>query len=232
MIRLLCLQRIIYDVDRWRKCQRAAHFFAIYLLSERFNGMKKRIFMFSAAAAILLTTLATGCSDKDKESARRQEIYQEIHSADKMVFASMAITKTVKTDRTDWYKIGKRIAVYSYDSYLRAYIDLSSLQMEDLEFDENNKTVKITLPPVMIETAGRDMEMRKEYENIGILRSDIDSRERAEMKEKANESFRKEVSENQEFRRRLTEAAERKAGRYFESLLAADGYTASIDFKK
>ena len=104
--------------------------------------------------------------------------------------------------------------------------------MEDLEFDENNKTVKITLPPVMIETAGRDMEMRKEYENIGILRSDIDSRERAEMKEKANESFRKEVSENQEFRRRLTEAAERKAGRYFESLLAADGYTASIDFKK
>ena len=144
----------------------------------------------------------------------------------------MAITKTVKTDRTDWYKIGKRIAVYSYDSYLRAYIDLSSLQMEDLEFDENNKTVKTTLPPVMIETAGRDMEMRKEYENIGILRSDIDSRERAEMKEKANESFRKEVSENQEFRRRLTEAAERKAGRYFESLLAADGYTASIAFKK
>ena len=73
--------------------------------------------------------------------------------------------------------------------------------------------------------------MRREYENIGLLRSDLDSRERAEIKEKANASFRKEVEENPEFRRQLTETARRKARRYFETLFEANGYTAVIDFK-
>lgn len=38
-------------------------------------------------------------------------IYQEIKSGDKMVFASMAITKTARMESADWYTIGKRIAV-------------------------------------------------------------------------------------------------------------------------
>lgn len=169
------------------------------------------------------------CADTDR--ADHTELYQEIKSADKMVFASMAITKTAKMESSEWYKIGKRIAVYSYDSYMRAYVDLSELQMEDIVFDEKAKTVKVTLPPVKTEIAGRDMQMRKEYENIGLLRSDLDSKERAEMKEKANASFKKEVEENPMFRRQLTDAAKRKARLYFETLFEANGYTASIDFK-
>lgn len=65
------------------------------------------------------------------------DLYQEIKSVDKMVFASMAITKTAKMESSDWYTIGKRIAVYSYDSYMRAYIDLSALQVDDLVFDDD-----------------------------------------------------------------------------------------------
>lgn len=158
-------------------------------------------------------------------------IYQEIKSGDKMVFASMAITKTARMESSDWYTIGKRIAVYSYDSYMRAYVDLSAMQMDDIVFDEDGKTVRVTLPPVRTEIAGRDMEMRKEYENIGPLRSNLDSKERAEIKEKANASFKKEVEDNPEFRRQLIAAAERKARKYFETLFEANGYTASVDFK-
>lgn len=158
-------------------------------------------------------------------------IYQEIKSEDKMVFASMAITKTARMESADWYTIGKRIAVYSYDSYMRAYIDLSAMQMDDMVYDEDTKTVRVTLPPVRTEIAGRDMEMRKEYENIGPLRSNLDSKERAEIKEKANASFKKEVEDNPEFRRQLIDAAERKARKYFETLFEANGYTASVDFK-
>lgn len=171
----------------------------------------------------------SSCADTDR--ADHTELYQEIKSADKMVFASMAITKTAKMESSEWYKIGKRIAVYSYDSYMRAYVDLSELQMEDIVFDEKAKIVKVTLPPVKTEIAGRDMQMRKEYENIGLLRSDLDSKERAEMKEKANASFKKEVEENPMFRRQLTDAAKRKARLYFETLFEANGYTANIDFK-
>ncbi len=143
----------------------------------------------------------------------------------------MAITKTAKMESSDWYTIGRRIAVYSYDSYMRAFVDLSALQMEDLVFDEDAKTVKITLPPVVTEITGRDMEMRKEYENIGMMRSDLDSKERAEIKEKANASFKAEVEENPMFKQQLTEAAKRKARKYFETIFEANGYTASIDFK-
>lgn len=187
--------------------------------------MKKFAILLLAAAALA----ATACH-KEK-TPDYTGLYQEIKSADKMVFASMAITKTAKLENTEWYKAGKRIAVYSYDSHLRAFIDLSALQLEDLEFDEVNHTVKVTLPPVQTEVAGRDMEMRKEYENIGIFRSDLDSKERAAMKEQANASFRSEVEDNPEFRRLLTEAAQRKARKYFESVFKANGYTASVDFK-
>lgn len=174
--------------------------------------------------AICSSLLIASCSKPDNS-----ELYQEIKSVDKMFFASMAITKTAKMDRSHLF--GKRIAVYSYDSYMRAYVDLSALQMDDLVFDEDAKTVKVTLPPVMTEITGRDMEMRKEYDNIGWSRDSLDSKERAEIKEVANASFMAEVEENPMFKEQLTEAAKRKARKYFETIFEANGYTASIDFK-
>ncbi|MDE5584861.1 MAG: DUF4230 domain-containing protein [Muribaculaceae bacterium] len=147
-----------------------------------------------------------------------------------MEFASLAVTKTVKTERTDWYKVGKRIAVYSHDTYLKAFIDLSLLAPEDMQFDEENKTVRITLPPVRIEIAGRDMQMRKEYENVGMFRTEITAQERAQMKEKANAELKKELEGNPEYRQRLDQAARRKARSYFETLFLNAGYTPSIRF--
>lgn len=103
-----------------------------------------QIYMKSNVLAIcsLVAVLLSSCAKSDKT-----DLYQEIKSVDKMVFASMAITKTAKLESSAWYTVGKRIAVYSYDTYMRAYVDLSALQMDDLVFDEDNKTVKVTLPP-------------------------------------------------------------------------------------
>lgn len=184
--------------------------------------MKLKLLPLLAIAASMMVS----CAKTDHNT----EIYQEIKSVDKIVFASMSITKTAKMESSGWYTVGKRIAVYSYDTYMRAYIDLSALQMEDLVFDEDAKTVKVTLPPVVTEIAGRDMEMRKEYDNIGLLRSELDSKERAEIKEKANASFKTDVEENPMFRQLLIEAAQRKARKYFEAIFEANGYTANIDF--
>ena len=169
-----------------------------------------------------------GCQKKENTD---HTLYQEIKSVDKMVFANMAITKTAVFENDDWYTVGKRIAAYSYDSYLRAYIDLSELQEDDLKFNDETMTVKVTLPPVITEVTGRDMVMRKEYENIGTFRKTLDSKERAQIKEKANESFTKEIVENPMFNKQLVDAAKRKARAYFEALFKANGYSASIDFK-
>lgn len=194
--------------------------------------MKKLLPIYAGTILTLISILLAGCHKEDKASILlHDEMYQEVKSTDKMVFASMSVTKTVKTDRTDWYKIGKRIAVYSYDSYLRAYVDLSELAPEDIVFDDEHRTVGLTLPPVKTEVTGRDMEMKKVYENIGIMRSNVDSRERAEMKERANSSFMKEVDRNPEFKKRLTEEAERKARSYFEAIFDSFGYKSDISFR-
>lgn len=190
-----------------------------------------------ALAAMAMPVVVSCGNDRSGENSGDDkipasvELYQELKSVDKMVFASMSITKSVKMESDAWYKIGKRIAVYSYDSYMRAYIDMSALQESDMVFDDKNHTVSITLPPVVTEVTGRDMTMRKEYENIGIFRSELDSKERAEMKEKANESFVKEVKDNPQFKQRLTQEAQRKARKYFEALCESAGYVASINFK-
>ncbi len=183
----------------------------------------------------LLAVVICGCAKPDPKPDPRilqTQLYQELKSVDKLAFASMSITKTAKLEDSEWYKVGKRIAVYSYDSHMRAYVDLSELRPEDVVFDDETKTVTLTLPPIKTEVTGRDMEMRKEYENIGLLRSEIDSKERAAMKEQANTSFRKEIEENPEFRNRLRETAERKARGYFENLLKDNGFTATIDFRQ
>lgn len=206
-------------------------------MKKTIQNIRRFVSVASLASALAVMTM-TSCSSGTKGDAvttdklpASVEMYQELKSVDKMVFASMSITKSVKMESSAWYKVGKRIAVYSYDSYMRAYIDMSQLQASDMVLDEANHTVQITLPAVTTEVTGRDMTMRKEYENIGLFRSELDSKERAEMKEKANESFVREVQENPQFRKQLTEAAQRKARKYFEALCESAGYAASVKFK-
>ncbi len=168
--------------------------------------------------------LLASCTKTDNK-----DLYQEIKSVDKMVFAKMAITKTVYNNQENL--LGRRYAAYSYDTYSRAYIDLSSLQTEDLVFDEKNKTVKVTLPPVIAELTGRDVEMREVYKNITGTRFDLDEKDISRLKEDGNKSLKKEWEENPMFKNHLIDAAKRKARKYFESIFETNGYVASIDFK-
>ena len=182
----------------------------------------------TAFRIFLTLPLLFACSKSPDPDHMR--LYEEIRQVNHMEFASLAVTKTVKNERTDWYKIGKRIAVYSYDTHLKAYIDMNMLAPDDLEFDEYHKTVSVTLPPVQIEIAGRDMEMKKEYENIGMFRTEISSQERAKMKEKANDELKKELAGNPEYKQRLEQSARQKARSYFENLFRNAGYTPAVRF--
>ncbi|MDE6648871.1 MAG: DUF4230 domain-containing protein [Muribaculaceae bacterium] len=172
----------------------------------------------------LMVFLLPSCS-----KSGNTELYQEIKSVDKMVFAKMAITKTVYNNQDNI--LGKRFTAYSYDTYSRAYIDLSSLQTEDLVFDDKAKTVKVFLPPVVAELTGRDVEMREVYKNVTGLRTQLDEKEITNLKEEGNKSLKKEWEENPMFKTHLIDAAKRKVRKYFESIFEANGYIASIEFK-
>lgn len=177
---------------------------------------------------ITLPILLGACSKKPVPD--HTQLYEEIRQVNRMEFASLSMTKSVKTNRTGKYKVGKRIAVYSYDTYLKAFIDLNLLAPDDLEFDEENKTVRVTLPPIQIEATGRDMKLKKEYENIDFFRSDITPQERAQMKEQANSELMKELKGNPDYKVRLEQTARQKARTYFETIFRNAGYTSYVRF--
>ncbi|MDE7409507.1 MAG: DUF4230 domain-containing protein [Muribaculaceae bacterium] len=131
----------------------------------------------------------------------------------------------------DAVKVGDRKAAYSYDTYLRAYLDLSGLTPEDIKVDDATKTITLNLPSVQTEFAGRDLEIREDHYRVSGLRAHIDPKERAEIKEKMNTVLKKEVEEKSEFRSRLEAEGRMKADTYFKALLGTDGYNVIVNFK-
>lgn len=203
-------------------------------ISGKVNGRNRghiSVMLHIALVMMVIVFGAMGCGKQQEElPVDHTKLIEVVRSGDKMVFSQMSVKKTMKSERKAWYKVGKRIAVYSYDTYLRAYIDMTEIGADDIVFDDRAKTVSVKLPKVKTELDGREMELHKEYENIGLLRSHLDSKERAEMKEQANADLLRELDEDPVFMRKLRDTAERKAREYFQDLFAANGYTATITF--
>ena len=103
--------------------------------------MRKTITAVAIGIAVLL-----GACDRASDAARNY--YSEVKSVNKLVLAQMTISKMATVDDIkledadgarqtaaaviDAVKIGNRKAAYSYDTYLRAYVDLTGLQPEDV----------------------------------------------------------------------------------------------------
>lgn len=194
--------------------------------------------------AASLLCLAAACRRGDDGS---RVFLAEVRSVDKLVLAQMTISKMATIDDLrledadglkqtvealgDAVKIGSRKGAYSYDTYMQAYIDMSAFSENDVDIDKASRTISMTLPPVQTELAGRDPGIREDHYRVTGLRSDIDSKERAEIKEKMNTALRAEIDRNPVFRDRLMEQARAKARAYFQSLGEAEGYTVTVDFK-
>lgn len=198
--------------------------------------------------ALLLSLPAAGLWSCAGEEQRDNVLFSEVKSVDKLILARMAVSKMATIDDIplseaeglkqtsaallDALKLGKRKAAYSYDTYLRAYIDLSSLTPDDVKVDENTKTVTLSLPPVMTEYLGRDMEIREDHYRVTGLRSEIDAAERAALKEQMNTVLKNEVKNKPMFRDKLVTEAKAKAEAYFSSMLGKDGYKVIINFRE
>lgn len=175
-------------------------------------------------------------------------LFSEVKSVDKLILARMTVSKMATIDDIplseaeglkqtsaallDALKLGKRKAAYSYDTYLRAYIDLSNLTPDDVKVDESTKTITLSLPPVTTEYLGRNMEIREDHYRVTGLRSEIDVDERAALKEQMNTVLKNEVKNKPMFRNKLVTEAKAKAEAYFSSMLGKDGYKAIINFKE
>ncbi|MDE6114969.1 DUF4230 domain-containing protein [Barnesiella sp. WM24] len=195
------------------------------------------------SALALAALIFTGC----RKNEEPHDIYNEIKSVNRLNLAGMTISKMATIDDItldeakgvketadallNAIKIGDRIAVYSYDTYLRAYIDLSELTPSDVAVDESTRSVTLLLPAIKTEFAGRDLPIRENHYRVTGLRSAINAKERAAIKERMNESLKAEVRRNPQFQNHVKSEARRKAVAYFESMLGNLGYSADISFK-
>lgn len=195
------------------------------------------------SALALAALIFTGC----RKNEEPHDIYNEIKSVNRLNLAGMTISKMATIDDItldeakgvketadallNAIKIGDRIAVYSYDTYLRAYIDLSELTPSDVAVDESTRSVTLLLPAIKTEFAGRDLPIRENHYRVTGLRLAINAKERAAIKERMNESLKAEVRRNPQFQNHVKSEARRKAVAYFESMLGNLGYSADISFK-
>ena len=177
----------------------------------------------------------------------QMQVYSELKDVQQLALAEMTLSKVGTMDAMAWekakgfsqhmgafvnnFKPGKRIGVYSYNTYLQAYVDLSELREGDVEVDNERKFVKLVLPEIRTRYIGRDMGIKEEHLRVTGLRSSITPQERAKVKDVMNQALKKEVEGNTEFGIRLKDEARMKAREFFTLLLKNRGYESEITFK-
>ncbi len=193
--------------------------------------------------AAIAALLFSGCSRNEE----RMQVYSEIKDVESLTLAEMTLNKVGTIDDMTWdkargfsqsmgalvntFKAGKRIGVYSYNTYLQAYIELGELHDEDVVVDEERKFVKLTLPPIRTRYLGRDMGITEEHLRVTGLRSSITPQERAKVKEVMNTALKAEVEGNSDLRSRIEDEARAKAREFFTILLKNRGYESEITFR-
>lgn len=189
---------------------------------------------FILCAAIGLT-LTVSCRNKQEIN-----VFHELQDVQKLVLTEMSLNKvgTISDAGAKGFdafvnnlKVGDRIAAYSFQTYIEAYIDLGQLRDQDVTVDEGRKLVKLKLPPVQTQYIGRDIGVTEEHYRVSLMRSEITAQERAQLKDKMSKALKEDVKNNTEYRAMLVREAQAKARGFFTILLRSHGYDSEISFR-
>ncbi len=203
--------------------------------------MKRKNLYIWIIVAVAVAALAAGVWYAVQPRRQELRMFSELRDMQSLVLAEMSLNKVGEISDegatgvaavVNSLKIGKRVAVYSYNTYLEAYMDLSELTAADVAVDGRGRFAKLVLPPVRTRFVGRDMEVVEEHYRVSGLRSDVSPRERSQLKELMNASLKKEVEGNDEYRRMLTEQARAKAVGFFTALLRGRGYECEVSVRE
>lgn len=203
--------------------------------------MKRKNLYIWIIVAVAVAALAAGVWYAVQPRRQELRLFSELRDMQSLVLAEMSLNKVGEISDegatgvaavVNSLKIGKSVAVYSYNTYLEAYMDLSELTAADVAVDGRGRFAKLVLPPVRTRFVGRDMEVVEEHYRVSGLRSDVSPRERSQLKELMNASLKKEVEGNDEYRRTLTEQARAKAVGFFTALLRGRGYECEVSVRE
>lgn len=194
---------------------------------------------------VLSAAVSGGCSRGSDEA--KQLFVSQIRRCNRLYLGEMRISKTATIEDLklsdangprqtaaallDAVKIGDRKAVYSYDTFLTAFIDLADFSKKDVDIDTDAKRIRITLPSVQTRMSGRDGAVREDHYRVTGLRSQVSPAERAAVKEKMSRHLKDEIAADTRYADILVGRAQQRAIEYFTNLLSHDGYTVEINFR-
>jgi hypothetical protein len=192
--------------------------------------MKRFLHTVGTFSVLFLALLATaGCSRHNEVEEMVKREVQAISEMRQLGLVEYRVRKIVKADdEGEWYKIGDRKILLSCTAYLKAGLDLTSFDMDDVDVDRLAGRVTVTLPhAVLLSLDIPASEIRQEYDHVTMLRQSFSAEERNALLRQGEKQIRDSVPSLG-----ILEKAEENACKFFESVFSKMGFsTVEVTFR-
>ena len=142
---------------------------------------------------ILVLILAFSCSDTP--DVPKADVY-EIRNIGELATTEYTVGKIIKLDdeASEWYKYGDRKILISTKAKIKAGIDLTQIQDNDIQISGNK--IIITLPPAKIISFSMDpKDIETEMESINGFRDKFTQQEKIAFLKQGEASIKKDIAE-------------------------------------
>ncbi len=139
----------------------------------------------------LLLLLLAGC----RSAVPPEQKVLAIKEMGALATTEYTVTKIVKAnDNQTWYKVGDRKILLSVEATLKAGIDLTQLEANDISSTGNSIRIKLP-PPKIISVQLLPEKIKLEYEEVGLLRSGFNQEERMALLAQAEKQIEAAIPE-------------------------------------
>ena len=168
---------------------------------------------------VLLT--ATGCGGRAAVEDTVQREIEAITAMKQLSLVEYRVSKIIKADDEGaWYKIGDRKILLSCTAYLKAGIDLATIDPDDVDIDWTGKRVTVTIPhATLLSLDMPSSEIREEYDHVTMFRHSFSAEERNALLRQGEKQIRSSVPSLG-----ILDKADENARRFFESVFQKMGF--------
>ncbi len=137
---------------------------------------------------ILMIVSLFSCNKEDKVN----EVFA-LREMSELATVEYIVTKIIRaSDDQTWYKIGDRKILMSCEASVKAGIDMSAIQKENITID--GKSISLVLPKAHLVSINiRPEDIKVEYQETGLFRDQFSSAERDQLMAQGEAQIRKSV---------------------------------------